>query len=82
MIYKNIEPAIDEFIENADIEFTVIATVNGERAGRISGHDFDSIAEQWHKLDSGVNEEATSQFYDAEPDYDDIAKDLELQRTA
>lgn len=50
--------------------FEVEAYVNGELAGRVSGFDDDSIAEQWHKLENAIDKMVIEQFESQSVDYD------------
>lgn len=62
-----------EFCEEQEIEFVVIAKVNGETAGRISGYSADSVLEDWRKLDHAVAEKLQSDWEDLPEPIEDEA---------
>jgi len=60
------------FGEDAEIEYIVTAIVNGEEAGQISGYSYESVSEDWRKLDHAVDEELRRQF-------EDLPENIELE---
>lgn len=59
-----------EFCEEAEIEYTLFVTINGEDSIRLKAYDLDSLIEQTHKLDKAVADKLTEQFEDLAEDYE------------
>lgn len=60
-----------EFGENAEIVYTVTVTVNDTEAGTISGSSYESVSEDWRKLDHAVEAELNSQWEDLPENQED-----------
>jgi hypothetical protein len=51
------------FCENADIEYMLVAYVEGEQVGRVTGYTLESVTEQGHKLEHAISEHLTNEYY-------------------
>ena len=52
-----------EFCENADIEYVLLALVDGQEVAKVTGYDVDSVSEQAHKLENAISQHLTDEFY-------------------
>ena len=59
-----------EFCEEAEIEYTLFVTINGEDSIRLKAYDLNSLIEQTHKLDKQINNKLIEQFEDLAEDYE------------
>ena len=59
-----------EFCEEAEIEYTLFVTINGEDSVKLKAYGLDSLIEQTHKLDKAIANKLTEQFEDLAEDYE------------
>ena len=68
----------DDWACDQEIEYTLVAKVNGEVAYKRTTADLDIIESELIHAEEEVAKMLNDQYYDLEPDYDAMAEDMRM----